>query len=89
MALTLALTIGLPAWGAAPEDKCEASKNQEAGRYAACLLKAEKGLLLGGDAAKHSKAVAKCDFRFVSKWLIFKIKFGLKNNTKQEIKIKI
>jgi len=68
MVLTLALTIGLPTWAASPEDKCEASKNQEAGKYAACLLKAEKGLLLGGDAAKHSKAVAKCDAKFLSKW---------------------
>ena len=68
MAPALTLATFLPAWGPSPEDKCEASKNQEAGKYAACLLKAEKGLVLGGDAAKHTKAVARCDDRFLSKW---------------------
>jgi hypothetical protein len=61
--LALAMAIGLAgAAGAAPtpEQKCEGGKLQAAGKYAACVAKAEKDLLLKGDTAKYSAAVAKC-----------------------------
>jgi len=61
--LALAMAIGVAgAAGAAPtaEQKCEGGKLQAAGKYAACVAKAEKDLLLKGDAAKHSAALAKC-----------------------------
>ncbi len=51
-----------------PEQKCEAAKNQEAGKLAFCLQKAEKKLLLSADMAKYDESVAKCKTKFAEKW---------------------
>lgn len=51
-----------------PEQKCQAGKNQEAGKYAFCLQKAEKKLVLTGDMTRYNEAVAKCETKFAEKW---------------------
>jgi hypothetical protein len=51
-----------------PPQKCEAGKNDAAGKYAACLQTAEKNLVLNGDTTKYATAVAKCDATLATKW---------------------
>ena len=43
-----------------PEQKCEGGKIDAAGKFSACLAKAEKGLVSNGDVAKYDAAVTKC-----------------------------
>jgi len=50
------------------EQKCEAAKNQAAGKYAACRQKAERGQVLTGDAIKYGEAIAKCEASFATSW---------------------
>ena len=49
-ALAVAFLLGLPAWGASPEEKCEASKNQEALHGFLRASYAAKKILLQNDA---------------------------------------
>lgn len=57
----LLLFVALPALaGPTPAQKCEAAKKAEAGKFAACRLKAESKLVVSGDSGKYDKAVAKC-----------------------------
>lgn len=65
--LVLALPIAAVA-GTAPEQKCEAGMNQEAGKYAACIAKAEKGLVATEDAGKYALALTKCEDKLAAKW---------------------
>lgn len=51
-----------------PAEKCEAGKNDTAGKLAACLAKAEKRFVLKGDAAAYEQAVTKCMTKFNSLW---------------------
>ncbi|HYD46762.1 MAG TPA: DUF1566 domain-containing protein [Terriglobales bacterium] len=51
-----------------PEQKCQGGKNEAAGKFAACVAKAEKKLVTGGDAVLYSEALAKCATKFTSKW---------------------
>lgn len=51
-----------------PGQKCEAGKNDAAGKYASCAAKAEKGFVTGGDAMKYAAALAKCDDKYGSSW---------------------
>jgi hypothetical protein len=69
-AITLALALlAVPvAWAATPEQSCEAGKNQAAGKYSACLAKAEKSFVTSGDMDKYSDAVAKCADKQVKTW---------------------
>lgn len=53
---------------ATPEQKCEAGKNDAAGRYFACLAKAERAFVLNGDTARYDSAVAKCPIKFNDRW---------------------
>jgi hypothetical protein len=41
------------------QQKCEAGKNAAAGKYAACLEKAQKKFVLTGDVTKYGTAVDK------------------------------
>jgi hypothetical protein len=54
--------------GPTPEQKCEAGKNDAAGKYDACTAKAEKGLVSTGDMAKYGDALVKCEGKLVDKW---------------------
>lgn len=51
-----------------PEQKCEAGKNQAAGKYADCRQKAEAGLVKTGDVTKYNTAIGKCETKFQDKW---------------------
>lgn len=54
--------------GPTPEQKCQAGKNQVAGKYAACLGKARKGLVSTGDAARYSGALGSCLSKQTGAW---------------------
>ena len=64
-----ALVAGVTA-NAAPttQQKCEAAKNVASGKYSVCLQKAQRLLVLTGDAVKYVDAVAACDRRYSRKW---------------------
>lgn len=49
------------AFAISPEQRCEARKKLDAGRHAACLLKAEAKLATGGDAERYASTLARCD----------------------------
>lgn len=85
IAAAVVLGIGLArpglARGATPEARCQAGKNQAAGRYAACLQKARKKLVLSGDVAKFDAAVAKCRTKFTTRWATLELKAIKKGST--------
>lgn len=54
--------------GPTAAEKCEAGKNDAAGRYFSCVAKAEKTLVTNGDMTKYAEAVAKCDDKYGDKW---------------------
>ncbi|MCK6556790.1 DUF1566 domain-containing protein [Candidatus Binatia bacterium] len=63
------LLAAVPATAApTPEQKCEAGKNQAAGKYADCRQKAEAGLVKTGDITKYNTAIGKCETKFQDKW---------------------
>jgi len=67
--LGILMTTALQAHAAAtPEQKCQAAKNQAAGKYAACRQNAEKGLAASGDASKYGAAITKCEGKFATAW---------------------
>ncbi len=69
--LTFALLGSLVASASAapaPEAKCGAGKTDAAGKYAACLLKAEKSLVLNGDSEKYAAQSTKCEEKLDAKW---------------------
>jgi hypothetical protein len=66
-ALVLALPLAALA-GVTPEQKCEGGMNQEAGKYAACIAKAEKGFVSTGDGTEYGLALTKCEEKLVGKW---------------------
>jgi len=51
-----------------PEAKCQSGKNDAAGKYAACMGKAEKGLVATGDTVKYAAAVSKCEGKLIGTW---------------------
>lgn len=66
----LALGVLMLGWGRAsdalsPADKCEASKNKIAGKYAFCRQKAEAKAIKVGSAPDYSK----CDAKLSLKWM--------------------
>ena len=64
--VTLALLLALGRHGRAldPGPRCQAGKNKEAGKYAACRQKAEAKAITTGDPADYTK----CDEKFFDKW---------------------
>lgn len=62
--LTASVLIAGHALALDPADKCEAGKNQEAGKYAQCRLKAEAKAIKKGLAPDYSK----CDQKIAQKW---------------------
>ncbi|HYD46761.1 MAG TPA: DUF1566 domain-containing protein [Terriglobales bacterium] len=53
---------------ATPEQKCQGGKNETAGKFSACVAKAEKKLIATSDATAYAEALAKCATKFNSKW---------------------
>lgn len=51
-----------------PEQRCEAGKNDAAGRYAACAAKAERAFVLTGDAEKYASVLTKCEEKLLATW---------------------
>jgi hypothetical protein len=49
-------------------DKCEAGKNEEAGKYALCRAKAAAKLALRGEADAHSAALVRCATKLIDHW---------------------
>jgi len=66
--MALLLVAATAQAGPAPDVKCEAGKNDTAGKYAACMAKAEKRLVADNDQGKYDEAVAKCADEFGTKW---------------------
>lgn len=68
--ITMALVVmaTATALAAAPEQRCESGKNDAAGRYFACLAKAQRVLVLNGDMARYDAAVAKCPVKLTDRW---------------------
>lgn len=67
----LILGLAVPAQaGPTPAQKCEAGKNSAAGKYAACLHKAQQRFVSGGgvDTAGRDDAVLECGARYSGKW---------------------
>lgn len=54
--------------GPTAEQKCEGGKNQAAGKYAACVAKAEKKLVLKGDLIKYGEALVQCEEKLTKFW---------------------
>src|SRR5690242_19051029 len=69
LATVLALATAQGASGAVtPEQKCEGGKNLTAGKYAACLAKAQMLYVGSGDSAAYMTAVSLCETKLASKW---------------------
>jgi hypothetical protein len=51
-----------------PAQKCQASKNKAAGKYAICRENAEAKLALTGDTTKYDAAITKCETKYQSAW---------------------
>lgn len=73
-AIAVAATI---AAAATPEERCEATKNDAAGKYGACIAKAEKALLLNGNAERYATAIGKCDSKHVKAFSKAETKAGM------------
>ena len=54
--------------GLTPEQKCQAGKNQAAGKYAACRQNAEAKFAKNGDPTKYAKDLAGCTAKFTARW---------------------
>jgi hypothetical protein len=48
--------------------KCQASKNKAAGKYAACRENAEAKLASTGDTTKYAAAITKCETKYQTAW---------------------
>jgi len=64
VAMAVLAAVAGTAWGATPEDTCEAAKNQESGKYAFCRAKAEAKAIKTGLPPDYSK----CDTKLLDKW---------------------
>jgi len=54
--------------GLTAKQKCQAGKNQAAGKYAACLHNAEAKFVKSNDQTKHDKALKGCADKFTATW---------------------
>jgi hypothetical protein len=70
-AIAAALALLLPAASPAAvtvAQKCEGGKNDAAGKYAACMAKAERSLVFGGSLEGYDAAQAKCFAKYFGTW---------------------
>lgn len=63
-----ALSWAAAAFATEPDLKCQAGKNQAAGKYSACRQGAEKTFVLTGDVTKYNDAIGKCESKFSTAW---------------------
>ncbi len=68
VAASAALGWSSTAQAVTAQQKCEAGKNNAVGKYAACRLKAEKNLVLNGDATKYAATIINCDAKLTKTW---------------------
>ena len=70
LAATVMMMLACPTAYAAgtPAQKCEAGKNSAAGKYTACIEKAQSGFVVSGDAVKYDADVTKCDGKLLAGW---------------------
>lgn len=71
VAMVAALVVLLPAASLAAvtaAQKCEGGKNDASGKYAACMAKAEKSLVLGGTIEAYDAAQMKCVAKHSGTW---------------------
>jgi hypothetical protein len=69
LACAVALAVASPTMaGPSPEQKCQAGKNDAAGKYAACIDKALKAFVGSADMIKYDAAVAECADKLASSW---------------------
>lgn len=66
--IAVALFWGSTLLAQTPAEKCEAAKKAEAGKYAACRLKAESKLVTSGDMDKYNIAIGKCATKLSDKF---------------------
>jgi hypothetical protein len=71
-----ALLLAGAALAATPGEKCESSKNREAGKYAECRQKAEATFALTGNAAVRTLRLARCADTYGGKWPAIESKAG-------------
>ena len=79
-AFVLAAVVPLAAHaGATAAQKCESGKNGAAGKYTACLLKAQSKFTGGGevDTAGLDEALLACNDKYTSKWQSLEDKAGV------------
>lgn len=62
LAASVATAAGTPA------QKCEAGKNQVAGKYASCVQAVQKAFVLSADAAKRAEGLTKCETKRSPAW---------------------
>jgi len=67
--VTLLLGTGTASGRPTSEQRCQAGKNQAAGKYAYCRQKAEAQLVTKGNAAKYAQAILDCSYAFAKKCL--------------------
>lgn len=65
---TMVLVAGSAPAALTAEQRCEAGKNDAAGKYAACAAKAERAWVLTGDAEKYAAVMAKCEKQLIAAW---------------------
>jgi hypothetical protein len=63
-----ALVASLSEAAVDPSDKCEGGKNDAAGKYAACMAKAEKSFVLGAGVGDVEAAQLKCSDKLSKSW---------------------
>src|SRR5688572_3614654 len=67
-AAAMAVALAVPAWAATPGEKCQQSKNKEAGKYAYCRQKVEAKFAVTPDGAARTAGLAKCLTKYNLKW---------------------
>jgi hypothetical protein len=63
-----ALAASLSQAAVDPSDRCEGGKNDAAGKYAACMAKAEKSFVLGAGVGDYEDAQLKCSDKLSKSW---------------------
>ena len=78
MTAGLLLTMGVASMARAvptPEDKCQASRFEAAGKYAACQQNAQAALETTGNSTQFDTAVSKCRVNYTATWAKLQAKF--------------
>ncbi len=74
-AVTMAIGNHAAAKGS-PSERCQAGKNQAAGKYALCRSKAEAKFLLQASPSQYAEAMLRCEYKFAITWEKLEAKTG-------------